>query len=73
MVDRLLGRRPTAGPGAPEDAKAEMWNRVQLARNLRRPRTLDLLAEMADEIVEIHGDRAFGDDAAIRRLTVGAS
>ena len=65
MVDRLLGRRPTAGPGAPEDAKAEMWNRVQLARNLRRPRTLDLLAEMADEIVEIHGDRAFGDDAAM--------
>ncbi len=42
-----------------------MWNRVQLARNLRRPRTLDLLAEMADEIVEIHGDRAFGDDAAM--------
>lgn len=65
MVDRLLGRRPTAGPGAPEDAKADMWNRVQLARNLRRPRTLDLLAEMADEIVEIHGDRAFGDDAAM--------
>ncbi|MBI2763902.1 MAG: acetyl-CoA carboxylase carboxyltransferase subunit alpha [Chloroflexi bacterium] len=42
-----------------------MWNRVQLARNVRRPRTLDLLAEMADEIVEIHGDRAFGDDAAM--------
>ncbi|TAL06165.1 MAG: acetyl-CoA carboxylase carboxyltransferase subunit alpha [Chloroflexota bacterium] len=42
-----------------------MWNRVQLARNLRRPRTLDLLAEMADEIIEIHGDRAFGDDAAM--------
>ena len=42
-----------------------MWNRVQLARNLRRPRTLDLLAEMADEVVEIHGDRAFGDDAAM--------
>ncbi len=65
MVDRLLGRRPTAGPVAPEDAKAEMWKRVQLARNLRRPRTLDLLAEMADEVVEIHGDRAFGDDAAM--------
>ena len=65
MVDRLLGRRPVAGPVAPEDAKAEMWNRVQLARNLRRPRTLDLLAEMADEIIEIHGDRAFGDDAAM--------
>ena len=65
MVDRLLGRRPAVGPGVPEDAKADMWNRVQLARNLRRPRTLELLAEMADEVVEIHGDRAFGDDAAM--------
>ena len=65
MVDRLLGRRPAGAPGVPEDARGQMWNRVQLARNLGRPRTLDLLAEMADEIVEIHGDRAFGDDAAM--------
>lgn len=65
MVDRLLGRRPSGPHDVPEDAKAQMWNRVQLARNLRRPRTLDLLAHMADEIVEIHGDRAFGDDGAM--------
>ena len=65
MVDRLLGRRTAGAPGVPEDARGQMWNRVQLARNLGRPRTLDLLAEMADEIVEIHGDRAFGDDAAM--------
>ena len=32
--------------------------RVQLARNLARPRTLDLLREMADEVIELHGDRA---------------
>jgi acetyl-CoA carboxylase carboxyl transferase alpha subunit len=36
-----------------------------LARNLHRPRTLEFLAEMADEFVELHGDRLFGDDAAI--------
>ena len=65
MVDRLLGRRPGGHEDAPPDAKAVMWNRVQLARNLRRPRTLDLLGHMADEIVELHGDRAFGDDPAI--------
>ena len=65
MVDRLLGRRPGAGDDATHDAKGVMWNRVQLARNIRRPRTLDLLALMADELVELHGDRAFGDDAAI--------
>lgn len=65
MVDRLLGRRPAGGADDPDDAKTAMWKRVQLARNQGRPRTLDLLAEMADEIVELHGDRAFGDDAAM--------
>jgi acetyl-CoA carboxylase carboxyl transferase alpha subunit len=65
VVDRLLGRRPEATEAPEGDARAAMWNRVQLARNLRRPRTLDLLASMADEIVELHGDRAFGDDSAM--------
>ncbi len=65
MVDRLLGRSREAAAEAPVDAKSAVWKRVQLARNLRRPRTLELLAEMADELVELHGDRAFGDDAAI--------
>jgi acetyl-CoA carboxylase carboxyl transferase subunit alpha len=48
-----------------EDAKAATWARVQLARNLRRPRTLELLGVMADEFIELHGDRVFGDDEAI--------
>lgn len=65
MVDRLLGRAKEAAADAPVDATSAVWNRVQLARNLRRPRTLELLAEMADELIELHGDRAFGDDAAI--------
>jgi len=70
VVDRLLGRgrdhavaEPTAmGPSDPRDA---VWARVLQARNLRRPRILELVAEMADDFVEIHGDRLFGDDAAI--------
>lgn len=76
MVDRILGRgrdgagRPAAGDVASEaqparDPKAETWSRVQLARNLRRPRILDLLPELADEFVELHGDRLFGDDEAV--------
>jgi acetyl-CoA carboxylase carboxyl transferase subunit beta len=44
---------------------ATVWEHVQLARNLRRPRTLDLLAHLADEWVELHGDRLFGDDPAV--------
>lgn len=71
MVDRFLGRSregsaalDTPAPSGP-DAKEEVWSRVQLARNVRRPRTLELVAAMAEEFVEIHGDRLFGDDAAI--------
>jgi acetyl-CoA carboxylase carboxyl transferase subunit alpha len=67
MVDRLLGRRDGRGQEAPvaADPKAAVWARVQLARNLRRPRTLELVAAMADDWIELHGDRSFGDDPAI--------
>ncbi|MBA2314796.1 MAG: acetyl-CoA carboxylase carboxyltransferase subunit alpha [Chloroflexi bacterium] len=50
---------------ADADPTAAVWARVQLARNLRRPRTLELVAELADEWVELHGDRGFGDDPAV--------
>ena len=72
MVDRLLGRgregtgELRAGATTPTaDPREAVWARVQLARNIRRPRTLELVAEMAEDFVEIHGDRLFGDDAAI--------
>ena len=77
MVDRLLGRPADGRPDGKNakdgkaakteaaDPKELMWQRVQLARNLARPRTLDLLAEMADEVIELHGDRGFGDDPAM--------
>ena len=58
-------RREGAPRGEALDPKEAVWRRVQLARNLARPRTLDLLAEMADEVIELHGDRGFGDDPAI--------
>ena len=50
MVDRILGRQdPKADKAAAAtDPKSAMWRRVQLARNLGRPRTLDLLRDMAD-------------------------
>jgi acetyl-CoA carboxylase carboxyl transferase alpha subunit len=50
---------------ASADPRDAVWARVQLARNLRRPRTLELVAAMADDWIELHGDRAFGDDPAI--------
>jgi acetyl-CoA carboxylase carboxyl transferase subunit alpha len=71
MVERLRNRARDAEAAAvepaatPVDPKAANWARVQLARNLRRPRTLELLGVMADEFVELHGDRVFGDDEAV--------
>ncbi len=52
-------------PALDGGAKDDVWARVQLARSLRRPRTLEFMDAMADEFVELHGDRLFGDDAAI--------
>ena len=45
--------------------EAAVWATVQLARNLRRPRTLELIGHIADEFIELHGDRLFGDDPAM--------
>jgi acetyl-CoA carboxylase carboxyl transferase subunit alpha len=41
------------------------WQRTQLARHPRRPYTLDYIERMCDRFEELHGDRNFGDDAAI--------
>ena len=45
--------------------KLTAWQRVQLARHPRRPYTLDLIPLLTEDFVELHGDRLFGDDAAI--------
>ena len=39
--------------------------RVQVARNGRRPFTLDYVQHIFTDWIELHGDRAFRDDAAI--------
>jgi acetyl-CoA carboxylase carboxyl transferase subunit alpha len=38
---------------------------VQVARNVRRPFMLDYVARIFTDFIELHGDRAFRDDAAI--------
>jgi acetyl-CoA carboxylase carboxyl transferase alpha subunit len=63
VVDRLLGRNHSEATTL--DRKAEVWAHVQQARNLKRPHTLELLQVMADEFIELHGDRLYGDDGAI--------
>ncbi|MFN7940614.1 MAG: acetyl-CoA carboxylase carboxyltransferase subunit alpha [Thermoanaerobaculia bacterium] len=41
------------------------WQKTLVARHPERPYTLDILAAIASEWVELHGDRAYGDDPAI--------
>ena len=42
------------------------WDTVLVARHRLRPQTLDYINLVFDEFVELHGDRAIGDDRAIR-------
>jgi acetyl-CoA carboxylase carboxyl transferase subunit alpha len=47
-------------------ANLEPWETVLVARHRDRPQLLDYIDMMCDEFVELHGDRAIGDDRAIR-------
>ncbi|MBE9565838.1 MAG: acetyl-CoA carboxylase carboxyltransferase subunit alpha [Proteobacteria bacterium] len=41
------------------------WDNVLLARHVDRPYVLDYIGMIFEDFVELHGDRRFGDDAAI--------
>ena len=45
--------------------KLKPWQISQLSRHPRRPYTLDYVPQIFTEFVELKGDRAFADDAAI--------
>lgn len=44
----------------------EPWQTVQVARHQDRPMTTDYIDLIFDDFVELHGDKLFGDDRAIR-------
>jgi len=59
LQDRIetLRREMNAPPTA--------WQRTELARHPQRPQSLDYIERIFTDFSEIHGDRGFGDDAAI--------
>jgi acetyl-CoA carboxylase carboxyl transferase subunit alpha len=60
---RLQGQLDSLShPDASED---EIWGFVELARHVDRPYALDYIARIADDWVELHGDRGRTDDGAI--------
>ncbi|MFN3653374.1 MAG: acetyl-CoA carboxylase carboxyltransferase subunit alpha [Armatimonadota bacterium] len=54
--DRLLGERYS---------NLTSWDKTRVARNPKRPLTLDWIRLMFQEFTELHGDRSFADDGAI--------
>ena len=66
MVPAGISRRaePAAGLLAARQ-NLSPWQRVQIARHPDRPHSLDYILRICTDFVEMHGDRLFGDDAAI--------
>ncbi len=58
---------PTALPAVDNKRRdlGEAWDVVQVARRDDRPTALDYIRRMSRQFVELHGDRVFGDDAAV--------
>lgn len=66
MTDKPAAK-PKPDPKAKglDPATEAVWSRVQLARHPDRPHTLDYIRGIFTDFVELHGDRVFGDDAAL--------
>jgi len=57
---------PAGEPEVDQDQLREaVWARVQLARNVHRPHTLEIVNAIGSDVIELHGDRLFRDDPAI--------
>ncbi len=46
-------------------ASPTAWQKTELARHPQRPQSLDYIERIFTDFSEVHGDRGFGDDAAI--------
>ncbi len=57
---RNIAVQAAAAPPVPE-----AWIRTETARNPQRPYPMDFIEALFTDFSEIHGDRAFGDDAAM--------
>ena len=63
QLERLQARIDTLRREITTNATA--WQKTELARHPQRPQTLDYMDRLFTDWSEIHGDRSFGDDAAI--------
>jgi len=52
-------------PASPPPPVPEAWVKTELARHPQRPYPMDYIEALFTDFSEIHGDRRFGDDAAM--------
>ncbi len=62
-IETLTGRLEKAIEATYSDLTA--WDRVAVARHPERPVAGDYVRNVLDEFVELHGDKAFGNDQAV--------
>jgi acetyl-CoA carboxylase carboxyl transferase subunit alpha len=63
MTEQPSPASPAAANPAP--LTNPTWERVQIARHPKRPHTSDYISRIFSGFSELHGDRFFGDDAAV--------
>jgi acetyl-CoA carboxylase carboxyl transferase subunit alpha len=63
MAEQQTGR--AAHTQAAPAPTPEAWVKTELARHPQRPYPMDFIEALFSDFSEIHGDRAFGDDAAM--------
>ncbi len=64
MADQELSK-PIVLQAAAAPLVPEAWIRTETARHPQRPYPMDFIEALFTDLSEIHGDRAFGDDAAM--------
>ena len=77
LVDRILGTKTAESNGhTPMDSglitdlaslttQRTPWQSVQLARELKRPHSIEVIAGVFEKFEELHGDRGYRDDPAV--------
>lgn len=61
---KVAGRMPHAFVPTVQET-TDAWEKVLLSRKKERPSGMDYIKKLFPDFMELHGDRAFGDDAAI--------
>ncbi len=65
LLDTEEKKKARSSASVSRDYVGDAWESVQLARNVHRPTALTYINAFVEGFIELHGDRAFGDDGAI--------